>query len=155
MQEAFFSKRGWIVLWIIQMFSPYNFLCAEWKRHGSRENPRLSWMGNWSGLMNKLKSSEKTGQFVHWLTACSRLGQGELLCDPGSPVICSVADSTFLQLRWHKHVMDKPKGSFEAEATLEDHTDYLISLSALEEGMNNFFLRSHQIRRFYSLEREE
>ena len=71
------------------MFSPYNFLCAEWKRHGSRENPRLSWMGNWSGL------TEQTEE----LTACSRLGQGELLCDPGSSVICSVADSTFLQLR--------------------------------------------------------
>ena len=52
-------------------------------------------------------------------------------------------------------MMDKPKGSFEAEATLEDHMDYLISLPALEEGINNFFLRSHQILRFYSLEREE
>lgn len=51
--------------------------------------------------------------------------------------------------------MDKPKGSFEAEAVLEDHTDYSISLSALEKGINNFFLRSHQILRFYSLERED
>ena len=51
--------------------------------------------------------------------------------------------------------MDKPKGSSEAEAVLEDHTDYSISLSALEKGINNFFLRSHQILRFYSLERED
>ena len=51
--------------------------------------------------------------------------------------------------------MDKPQGSLEAEARLEDHMEYLISIPALEEGINNLFLRSHQIRRSYSSEREE
>lgn len=51
--------------------------------------------------------------------------------------------------------MDKPQGSLEAEARLEDHMEYLISIPALEEGINNLFLTSHQIRGSYSSEREE
>lgn len=59
------------------------------------------------------------------------------------------------KLEPHKDARDKSQGSLEAEARMEDHMDYQISIPVSDEGINKLFLRSHQILRFYSSEREE